>query len=193
MLKKILKDRTLKDGSPNKCGDYELDIGHKMGEANYGPKVYKDLSNRSQIVMYLVKGKPLWKTYSRDSETEPEYFPENQAKKIIRGLTYLQKDLGFAHNDFHILQILVDGDNPKIVDFGLSVPIKGNEQKGLNDWSKAYSFLGLNRFESDPEFAEIADILKRYKQIKGKSKKSLEEKDLVLKDFISWLSSPNRL
>lgn len=188
IVKKTLKDRQLKDGSPNKFGDYELEIATKMGEVNYGPKVYKDLSNESQIVMDLVKGKTLWKSYSKDTETEPDSFPEDQAKEIIRALTYLQKKLGFAHNDFHILQIIVDDDKPKIVDFGLSLPIKGNEKKGLNDWSKSFSFLGLARFESDPEFARIAIILKNYKQIKGSSKKALEEKALVLKDYTSWLN-----
>lgn len=163
-------------------GKYEVEIATKMGEAGYSPKIIS--SNKDEIVMEAAPGKTLWKTYRQDKETEPESMNETVGRKAVEALTYLQKDLGFAHGDNHALQYLVDGDNVKMIDFGLSKPMKDNEATGLSDWAKTSKLFGLDRFDDLP----ISKIVNKYQSIKGKNKEALAAKEEVLKEYKAWLN-----
>jgi predicted Ser/Thr protein kinase len=105
------------DGKKGEFGEYEVELATKMGELGHSPRVYR--ATPDLIEMDAAKGAPLWKSYRR-AEGEPT-MDANQATKAAAAIRDLHK-MGFAHGDMHALQFLVQGDNVKLVDFGLSVP-----------------------------------------------------------------------
>lgn len=169
-----------------KCiGEYEVELGKKMGEAGFSPKVFPESTN-SEIIMELAEGKPLWKGYRRDEDNEPEMMAKLAGRQGLAALLYMHKELKFAHNDAHVKQFLISGDKIQLIDFGLSKPIKEMQDAGLalTDLSKSYLFLGLGRFEDEP----AVRVVNKYRDIKGGSRKAKEDKQAVIQEYYNYIS-----
>ena len=170
---KVVKKELLTEREGNEWGTVEVELGVEMGKAGYSPKVYSELTNDSQIVMDVVPGKPIWSGYRRDKETEPEAMSEVAGKKALDALVYLHRDLKAYHGDGHVQQYIVDGDNVKVIDFGLSGKIEGDDgyKKAATDIRKARNFIGLDRFQNEPGVVgEIAKLFTKDAEIKDASK-----------------------
>lgn len=185
VVRKTLKAR---DDGKSSFGPHELELAVAMGEAGYSPKTYRESSNESQIVMDVAPGKTLWKSY-RQAEDEPEAMSEKAGLKALEAILYMHKDLGYAHNDNHVLQYLIDeDDNVSLIDFGLSVSIDENPVSALTDLSKMWKFAGLDRFKDSPDFAEPLAIAEKYKAVKGSSKMAKAEKEAITAEYMEWIN-----
>lgn len=182
---KAVKKELLTEREGNEWGTMEVELGIKMGEAGYGPKVYPHLTNDTQIVMDASKGKPIWEGY-RPAEGEPEAMSEAAGRKALDALMYMHRDLGAYHNDAHAQQFLVDGDNVDLIDFGLSGKIEGDDgwAKATTDLRKSRKFIGLDRFQEDEGIVgEVAKLLTQDAEIKGSSKAAKAAKALTAQRY----------
>lgn len=157
---------TGKDGKKGEFGPHEAELAKKMGELGHSPRVYT--TSKDHIEMDVAKGKPLWKSYRRE-EGEP-VMNTAQARQAGAALRDLHK-MGFFHGDMHALQFLADGNNLKLVDFGLSGPVASNPARLMQDLAKINSLVRWNNPElaSDPYFMLVNKYLPQYSEIKGTS------------------------
>jgi tRNA A-37 threonylcarbamoyl transferase component Bud32 len=172
---------TGKDGKKGEFGEYEVQLAKKMGELGHSPRIYK--ATDKALEMDVAKGSPLWKGYQR-GEDEPA-MNTTQATKAARAIQALHK-LGFAHGDMHSQQFLVDGNNIKLVDYGLSQPIGRNPVKVMQDLAKASSLVKWNNPElaSDPYVQVVNRHLPAYREIKGTSKKAVAQREEIAQAYL---------
>lgn len=139
-------------------GEYEVELGVKLGELGVAPKVHS-FSNR-HIEMDLVKGKPLWNNYQKQEGDEP--MNAEQALNASKALRSVHR-LGFFHGDIHNFQFMVDGNNVKIVDFGLSRPVREDPRKAIQDLNKASSLLAWDNpaLDGDP----YVRLVRKYREM----------------------------
>jgi predicted Ser/Thr protein kinase len=173
------------DGKKGEFGEYEVELATRMGELGHSPRVYK--STPDILEMDAAKGRPLWKSYRR-AEGEP-VMDAAQATKAAAAIRDLHK-MGFAHGDMHALQFLVQGDDVKLVDFGLSVPTSRQPVRVMQDLSKIN---GLVRWDNpelskDPYVQIVNRHLPRYNAVEGFSKKAKAERERIAEEYLSDLS-----
>jgi tRNA A-37 threonylcarbamoyl transferase component Bud32 len=160
--------KRLKEG--REWGPYEVELGQKMGQLGFSPKVHS--SGPDHIEMDMVQGKPLWKDY-RPSEDEGSMNRTQalQAAKAIRAM----HAMGYSHGDMHSQQFLVNGDKVTLVDFGLSKKASEEPRKVIQDLNKISKLVAWDNPElnGDP----YVELVRKYraKYADAKKKKDLEE------------------
>ena len=170
---KVVKKELLTERDGNQWGTLEIELGVKMGEAGHSPKVYSHLTNDSQIVMDVAPGKPLWASFRQDKETEPTSMSEPAGRKTLGAILYMHQNLKAYHGDLHSQQMIIDGDDVQLIDFGLSGRIEGDDgwAKATTDIRKARKIIGLERFQEEPGLiGDIAKLFTADGEIKGSSK-----------------------
>jgi tRNA A-37 threonylcarbamoyl transferase component Bud32 len=165
--------KTLNKERQGVFGPYEVELAVKMGELGHSPKVFSH--SDSHIEMQMAKGAPLWKSYVKE-EDEPS-MNTTQARKAGYAFRDLHK-MGFAHGDAHALQFLVDKDEVKMVDFGLSVPVSRNPAKVMQDLRKIEKLVQWDNPEmkSDPYFSVVNKYLEQYKALGDSQSKAAKRK-----------------
>lgn len=155
------------DGKEGEFGPYEIELAKKMGELGHSPRVFS--TSDKHIEMDVAQGAPLWKSYRRE-EGEP-VMNAAQARQAGAAIRDLHK-MGFFHGDMHALQFLANGDNLKLVDFGLSGPVSSNPARVMQDLAKINALVRWNNPElaNDPYFQLVNRFLPQYQEVTGNSK-----------------------
>ncbi len=184
--KRVVKQLLEHNGVKGEFGPYERQLAIRMGRLGHSPVIHR--IGKDSIEMDLAKGKPLWKSYAPAEGEGP--MTATQAKKAGAAVLALHK-LGFYHGDAHALQWMVDGDNVKLVDYGLSGKIKDNPEKVLQDLSKWSKIVGWNNPElkNDPYFQLANWTMERYKNIKGQSKAAKEARAELARMYLEEVAS----
>jgi tRNA A-37 threonylcarbamoyl transferase component Bud32 len=177
---------TGKDGKKGTFGPHEVELATKMGELGHSPVIHSH--NADHIEMDVAPGKPLWAGYQR-GENEP-VMNTAQAKKAGDAIKALHQ-LGYYHGDNHALQYLVNGNDVKLVDFGLSGKISSNPVKVMQDLSKIANLIRWNNPElaKDPYFAHVNKHLAEYTAIQGQSQKAKAQRLAIANSYIDGLKS----
>ncbi len=174
------------DGKEGQFGPHEVELATKMGQLGHSPRVYKATDRTME--MDRARGDTLWKDYKR-GENEPA-MNAAQATKAVAAIRDLHK-LGFYHGDNHALQYLVDGDNVKMVDFGLSGPISGNPVRVMQDLSKIATLVKWDNPElaGNPYVQIVNRHLPAYREVKGTSKAAKAEKERIAQAYLADLAN----
>ena len=177
---------TGKDGKKGEFGTYEVELATKMGELGHSPRIFSH--SEDHIEMETAKGKTLWKTYARE-EGEPR-MNAKQATQAAAAILDLHR-MGFAHGDMHALQWLADGDNLKLVDFGLSVPTSRQPVRVMQDLSKIAGLVnwGNPELADNPYVQTVNKYLERYKEVKGTSQKAKNEREKIALEYLAEINS----
>ena len=185
VVKTLLKGE---DGRWGEFGPYEVELATKMGKLGHSPIIRS--SSDTHIEMDVAKGSPLWKTYTR-GENEP-VMNASQAKKAGYALRDLH-NMGFAHGDAHSQQFLVDGNNVKLVDFGLSVPVSKQPSRVMQDLSKIAKLVGWDNPElaSDSYFQIVNRHLNAYTALGSLTSKAAKAKRIEIAE--AYLNDLSRL
>ena len=93
--------KKLKEG--REWGPHEVELGKKMGNLGFSPKVFS--SGPDHIEMEIAKGKPLWAGF-RKGDDEP-VMNEKQGEAAAKAIYTLHK-LGYSHGDMHSQQFLAE-------------------------------------------------------------------------------------
>jgi len=183
---KRLLNRKGKGEGEEEFGPYEVEIAKRMGELGHSPRIYS--SSSDHIEMDLAPGKPLWQTYRRGDE-EPVMNSE-QAVKAGRAFRDLHR-MGYFHGDAHSQQFLVNGDDVKMVDFGLSGRVEQNPVKVMQDLSKISGLVnwGNPDLKGDPYFALVNRHLSQYREVgKSNSKAAIKRRLEIAENYLKELA-----
>jgi tRNA A-37 threonylcarbamoyl transferase component Bud32 len=177
---------TGKDGKKGEFGPHEVELAKKMGELGHSPKIHR--STPDALEMDVAKGSPLWKDYRR-GEDEP-VMNAAQATKAAAAIRDLHK-MGYFHGDMHALQFLVDGNNVKLVDYGLSGPVSSQPARVMQDLAKINALVNWKNPElaNQPYFQLVNKYLDQYKEIKGTSQAAKNKKAQLGEQYIQELNS----
>lgn len=165
-------------------GPHEVELATRMGELGHSPRVFS--STETALEMEIAPGTTLWADYAR-AEDEP-VMTAAQAAKVAAALHDLHK-MGYAHGDLHALQFRVDGDNVKMLDYGLSVPHSERPVKALHDLNKIRSLV----FWENPELEAVPYVrlvnkhLGAYREVTGQSKAAVAQRDEIAKAYLKEL------
>jgi tRNA A-37 threonylcarbamoyl transferase component Bud32 len=184
--KRVIKQLLEHEGVKGEFGPYELPLAIRMGKLGHSPKVHA--ASKEHIEMDLAGGKPLWKSYAPTDGEGP--MNAKQAKKAGDAIKALHK-LGFFHGDAHSQQFLVDGDNVKLVDFGLSGKAKDNPTKVLQDLSKISKLVGWDNpeLQGDPYFRLANETMAKYREITGQSKAAKAARAALAEEYLRQVDS----
>jgi tRNA A-37 threonylcarbamoyl transferase component Bud32 len=173
-----------KDGKKGEFGEYEIELAKKMGELGHSPRIYR--ATPDVLEMDVAKGAPLWKDYKR-GEDEPR-MNATQATKAAAAIQALHK-MGFAHGDMHALQFLVDGNNVKLVDYGLSVPTSRQPVRVMQDLSKIGGLINWKNPElAGNSYVQLVNkYLDQYKEVKGTSQAAKNKKTQLGQQYLQEL------
>ena len=175
---------TGKDGKKGEFGEYEVQIAKKMGELGHSPRIYR--ATPDALEMDVAKGSPLWKDYKR-GEDEPQ-MNAAQATKAVSAIKALHK-MGFAHGDMHSQQFLVNGNDVKLVDYGLSVPTSRQPARVMQDLAKIGGLVNWKNPElAGNPYVQLANkYLDQYKEVKGTSKAAKDKKTRLGEAYLKEL------
>jgi len=167
--KRVVKELLEHNGEKGEFGRYERQLAIRMGKLGHSPRIHS--ASADHIEMDIAPGKPLWKDYKPSEGEGP--MTTAQAKKAAAAVKALHK-MGFFHGDAHAMQWMVDGDNVKLVDYGLSGKASSNPARVLQDLSKWAMPIGWKNPElkGDPYFDLVNRTMTEYKAIEGQSKKA---------------------
>jgi tRNA A-37 threonylcarbamoyl transferase component Bud32 len=184
--KRVIKQLLEHEGVKGEFGPYELPLAIRMGKLGHSPKVHA--ASKEHIEMDLASGKPLWKSYAPAEGEKP--MNAKQAKKAGDAIKTLHK-LGFFHGDAHSQQFLVDGDNVKLVDFGLSGKASSNPIKVLQDLSKISKLVRWDNpeLQSDPYFRLVNETMQKYGEINGQSKSAKAARVALAEEYLRQVDS----
>ena len=171
--------KTLKEGK--EWGEYEVELGQKMGELGHSPKIYS--SSPSHIEMDFSKGKPLWSGGFNRTDEEKERdlkMTTEQARAALAAIRDLHR-MGFYHGDMHNEQFLTDGEGGKeatLIDFGLSGKIQDQPHKAIVDFNKVGKLIDIYRpeLDNDPYVKLVRESVDAYKAAKGQSKAAIAKR-----------------
>lgn len=181
---KLLKDRG--DGKGG-FGPHEVEIAKKMGDLGHSPKIHS--YSDQHIEMDRAAGEPLWKGYQRAEGDEP--MSASQALAAASSIRALHR-LGYYHGDMHNRQFIVNGNNVKLIDFGLSSPASKDPRKVIQDLNKASSlvFWANPELDSDPYVKLVRKYREMYRNSPSKKKSEKEEWEReVGRKYLQELSS----
>jgi len=184
--KRVVKELLVgKDGKKGEFGEFEVDLATKMGKLGHSPKIHSH--SPEHIEMDVAPGKTLWRNYAR-GEDEPQ-MTTTQAQKAAATIRDLHK-MGYAHGDLHALQFIADGDNIKLVDYGLSVPVKRQPSRVMQDLSKINGLLNWKNPElaNDPYVSLVNKHLDEYKEVKGVSKAANNKRTQIGEAYLRELN-----
>lgn len=165
--KRVVKQLLVgKDGTKGEFGEHEIELAKKMGELGHSPKIHSH--SAEHIEMDAAKGKPLWADYAKKDD-EP-VMNAAQARKASAAIRDLHK-MGYAHGDLHALQFIVDKDNVKLVDFGLSVPVSSQPSRVMQDLAKIAKLIDWKNPElADDSYNKLVNkYLSMYSEVSGYS------------------------
>ncbi len=166
-------------------GRYEVELATKMGELGHSPRVF--LATEDFMEMEAAPGAPLWSQYRR-GEDEP-VMNVAQAAKVAAAICDLHR-LGFAHNDLHALQLIVSGDDVKLVDYGLSVRHEDHPVKPLQDLNKVNHLVGgwdNPELQSIPFVRLVNKHLPEYRDVVGRSRAANARREEIAKAYLKEL------
>jgi hypothetical protein len=91
----------------------------------------------------------------------------------------------------HALQFIVQGDNVKLVDYGLSVPVTRQPVRVMQDLSKINGLVqwGNPELSKDPYVQVVNRHLPLYNAVEGTSKKAKAEREGIAKDYLKELEN----
>jgi len=183
---RVVKTLLTHNGQKGEFGPHEVEIAKKMGELGHSPRIYAH--DEDHIEMDRAQGATLWKKYAR-AEGEPQ-MNAVQATKAAASIRDLHK-MGFAHGDLHSLQFIVDGDNVKLVDFGLSVPTIRQPARVMQDLAKIGPLLNWKNPElkDDPYVQLVNKHLDRYKEVQGQSKAAKAKRTQIGEEYLKELNT----
>lgn len=172
------------DGEPGQFGAYEVTLAMAMGELGHSPRVYRALDTHME--MDFVSGVPMWASY-KPAEDE-SVMNAVQTRKLAAALHDLHL-MGYAHGDMHVRQVLVDGDDVKLVDYGSAAPISERPVKAMHDLNKIACLAnwGNDELADDPYIRLVNKHLTRYRDVKGVSKAAHEQRDAIAADYLREL------
>jgi len=173
-----------KDGKKGEFGEYEVQLARRMGELGHSPRIHR--ATPDVLEMDVAKGKPLWKDYRR-GESEP-VMNAVQAAKAAAAIQALHK-MGFAHGDMHALQFLVDGNNVKLVDYGLSVPTSQQPARVMQDLAKIGGLVNWKNPDlAGNSYVQLVNrYLDQYKEVKGTSQAAKNKKTQLGQQYLQEL------
>lgn len=179
--KRVVKTLLERDGKKGEFGPYEVELARKMGNLGFSPRIHSH--SDEHIEMDMAKGKPLWAGYQK-GEDEP-VMNTAQAKQASAALKTLHK-MGFFHGDMHSQQWLVNGDDVKLVDYGLSGKLSAEPVKALQDLAKIRKLINFDNpeLQSDPYASTAKRYVDAYSAIKGTSKAAKAEKERLAKEYL---------
>jgi len=183
--KRVAKTLLEHNGVKGEFGEHEVELATRMGNLGHSPKIHSHSDDH--IEMDLAKGKPLWKSYAKaEGESRMNTTQATKAAAAIRAL----HEMGFAHGDLHSQQFMVDGDNVKLVDFGLSVPTKRQVSRVMQDLSKIANLINWRNpdLADDPYFKLVNKHLDEYKEVKGVSKAAQNKKVQIAEAYLRELN-----
>ncbi|MGL4568025.1 MAG: protein kinase domain-containing protein [Fusobacteriaceae bacterium] len=176
---------------------FEVGVGYIMGEKNFSPKIYKELSDENKITMDLVPGKTVLNYQRENLPVGENKVDEKISENLFEGLYYLQKELKVYHRDLHPGNVMVDMKNGqgKIIDYGLAKKITSEEEDleiGLADWSDMEDFAYMPNTE---KYKEIRSLSREYTELEKESDYIDEEeydkyKKSLLKRYYTWILYP---
>lgn len=172
------------DGEPGQFGPYEVELATTMGRLGHSPRVYRALDTHME--MDFVSGVPMWASY-KPAEDE-SVMNAAQTRKLAAALHDLHL-MGYAHGDMHVRQVLVDGDDVKLVDYGSAAPISERPVKAMHDLNKVACLAnwGNDELADDPYIRLVNTHLTRYRDVKGVSKAAHEQRDAIAEDYLREL------
>jgi len=172
------------DGKKGEFGEFEAELAKKMGELGHSPRIYK--ATDKVLEMDVAKGKPLWEGYARGKDEPVMNAP--QATKAAAAIRDLHK-LGFAHGDMHALQFLVNGNDVKLVDYGLSVPTSRQPARVMQDLAKINPLINWKNPElaGNPYVQLVNKYLDQYKEVKGTSQAAKNKKTQLGEAYLKEL------
>lgn len=172
------------DGEPGQFGSYEVALAITMGELGHSPRIYRALD--THIEMDFVSGGPMWSSY-KPAEDE-SVMNAAQTRKLAAALKDLHL-MGYAHGDMHVRQVLVDGDDVKLVDYGSASPLSERPVRAVHDLNKIACLAnwGNDELAEDPYIQLINKHLTRYRDVKGVSKAAHEQRDTIAQDYLREL------
>lgn len=178
--KRVAKTLLERDGQKGEFGPYEIELATKMGKLGFSPKIHS--ADKDHIEMDVAKGKPLWASYKRE-ENEPR-MNATQARKAAKAIRALH-EMGFAHNDNHSQQWLVDGDDVKWVDFGLAQPLSKGSRRALHDLNKIANLVNWDNpeLDGDPYVELVRRSRSAYKAAGSSQKKQEAAADQYLREL----------
>lgn len=181
---RVVKTLLTHDGKKGEFGEFELEIATKMGDLGHSPRIHS--SSDDHIEMDIAKGKTLWKGYAR-GEDEPR-MNAAQATKAAAAIRDLHK-MGFAHGDLHSLQFIARGDDIKLVDFGLSVPVTRQPARVMQDLSKINNLVnwGNPELANDSYVRLVNKHLGPYREVKGQSKAAKRQREVIGEQYLEEL------
>jgi Kae1-associated kinase Bud32 len=156
--KKSYREKSLDDELRERRTSLEANILRKLENVIKVPKVY--IQTKHAIVMSFEEGKMLVEI--KEKQKRKIYL-----KKAGEALSKMHK-LGIVHGDFTPANILVDRDEIKIIDFGLS-------QFSTNIEEKAMDVLLMKRALSKEEFKAFLEGYKLEKNEKEKILRKVKE------------------
>lgn len=182
-VKLLLTDE---NGKAGEFGPYELELARKMGDLGHSPKIYS--ASDKHIEMDVAKGKPLWKNYA-PGEGEGS-MNAAQAKRAAGAIQALHK-MGFFHGDMHALQFIADGDNLKLVDYGLSGPVSSNPARVMQDLSKIAKLVNWKNPElaNDSYVQLVNKHLDAYADVSGFSKAAKNKRNAIGQQYLKELEN----
>jgi tRNA A-37 threonylcarbamoyl transferase component Bud32 len=183
--KRVVKTLLEHNGVRGEFGEYEVELATKMGELGHSPKIHSH--GDEFIEMDLAKGRPLWKSYLKaEGESRMNTEQATKAAAAIRAL----HELGFAHGDLHSQQFMVNGNEVKLVDYGLSLPTKRQPSRVMQDLSKIDNLISWRNpdLADDPYFKLVNKHLNEYKEVKGTSKAAQNKKVQIAEAYLRELN-----
>ena len=183
--KRVVKTLLEHNGKKGEFGEHEVMLATKMGELGHSPKIHSHSDDH--IEMDLAKGAPLWRSYAKaEGESRMNSVQAAKAAKAIRAL----HDLGFAHGDLHSQQFLADGNDVKLVDYGLSITTKRQPSRVMQDLSKISNLVNWRNpdLADDPYVQLVNKHLDEYKEVKGVSKAAQNKKVQIAESYLRGLS-----
>ena len=177
---------TGKDGKKGEFGPHEVELATKMGELGHSPKIHS--RSADHLEMDIAPGKPLWEGYSK-GEDEP-VMNAAQAKKAGEAIKSLHR-LGYSHGDMHGQQFIVNGNDVKLLDYGLSQKVESNPVKVMQDLVKISNLVRWNQKElaEDPYFALVDRHIYEYREVKGRSKAAVAQRESIAESYLKGLEA----
>lgn len=183
---RVVKELLERDGKKGEFGPFERQLAIRMGKLGHAPKIHA--LSKDHIEMDRAKGSPLWKGFNK-GEDEP-VMNAQQSIKAGAALRDLHK-LGFFHGDAHSQQFLVNGNDVKVVDFGLSGRTRENPVKALQDLSKTATLIRWDNPETQKNsYNALANrTMQSYREIKGQSKAAKAAREDLARKYLDEVAS----
>ncbi|MDA2991993.1 MAG: hypothetical protein O3B27_10600 [Actinomycetota bacterium] len=172
------------DGEPGQFGPYEAELAAMMGRLGHSPCVYR--ADDTHLEMDFVPGKPMWANYRPDEDEA--VMNAAQTRKLAAALRDLHL-MGYSHGDMHVRQVLVDGDDVTLLDFGSARPHGEKVVCCMHDLNKMglLANWGNDELADDPYIQLVAKHLRRYRDVKGVSKAARAQRDSIATDYLREL------